>query len=51
MPELTQVAFEIVPLFPLPDASATELPDPSSNPYAATNPDTAAGVVTLAMLE
>jgi hypothetical protein len=27
---------ETVPLFPFPDASATVVPDPSSNPYAAT---------------
>ena len=32
----------IVPLFPLPDASVTVVPDPSSNAYAATRPDEAA---------
>src|SRR5437016_5178162 len=32
------VAFAIVPLFPLPDASATMEPVPSSNEYAATRP-------------
>ena len=29
------------PVCPLPDASVTAVPDPSSNPYAATNPDDA----------
>src|SRR5207244_6291817 len=35
-------AFAIVPLFPLPDASATVDPVPSSNEYAATSPVVAA---------
>ena len=38
-PVAAQVAFAIVPLFPFPDASVTVVPDPSSNPYAATSPD------------
>src|SRR5947209_16569091 len=38
LPDSTQVAFSIVPSFPCPDASVTDVPDPSSNPYAATSP-------------
>jgi len=38
-PAATHVAPETDPVFPFPDASATDDPDPSSNPYAATNPD------------
>ena len=34
-----------MPLLPLPDASATVDPDPSSNANAATNPGTAAAFV------
>ena len=51
LPVAAQVAFEIVPLWPLPDASATVVPDPSSNAYAATSPDGPAGVVALAVFE
>src|SRR5206468_13033752 len=36
LPEVVHVAPLIVPLFPLPDASFTTVPLPSSNPYAAT---------------
>jgi hypothetical protein len=36
------VAFAAVPLFPLPDESATLVPDPASNEYAATRPGVAA---------
>ena len=50
-PVAAHVAFEMVPLWPLPDASATVVPDPSSNAYAATSPDGPAGVVALAVLE
>ena len=42
LPDAVQVAFEIVPLLPFPDESPTVVPDPSSNEYAATNPDDAA---------
>ena len=38
LPEVVHVAPLIVPLFPLPDASFTTVPLPSSNPYAATRP-------------
>src|SRR5215510_1606006 len=38
LPAVAQVAPVIVPVFPLPDASVTVVPDPSSNPYAATSP-------------
>ena len=48
LPDVAQVAFVIVPLLPFPDASVTVVPDPSSNPYAATSPDGPAGVVMLA---
>src|SRR6516164_1187773 len=51
LPDVTQVAFVIVPLFPLPDASLTVVPEPSSNAYAATSPLGAAGVVALAVFE
>ena len=48
----TQVAFAIVPLLPFPDASATVVPDPSSNAYAATGVGPlATGVVAVAVLE
>src|SRR5947209_3719446 len=50
-PDADHVAFVIVPLLPFPDASVTVVPEPSSNPYAATNPLGAAGVVALAVLE
>ena len=39
LPVVAQVVFETVPVLPLPDASVTVVPDPSSNPYAATRPD------------
>jgi hypothetical protein len=44
LPEVVHVAPLIVPLFPLPDASFTTVPLPSSNPYAATRPSVADGV-------
>src|SRR6185295_551911 len=39
LPALDQVAPEIVPVLPLPEASLTVLPDPSSKAYAATRPE------------
>ena len=42
MPDVDQVVLAIVPLLPFPDASVTVVPDPSSNPYAATKPRDAA---------
>ena len=42
LPAAAQFAFTIVPVWPLPDASVTVVPDPSSNPYAATSPGVAA---------
>jgi len=51
LPVAAQAAFVIVPVFPLPDASATVVPYPSSNAYAATSPLGAAGVVALAVFE
>ncbi len=50
LPAAAQVAFASVPVLPLPDASVTVVPDPSSNAYAATSPDGAAGVLALAVL-
>jgi hypothetical protein len=41
LPLADQVVFAAVPEFPLPDASATVDPDPSSNPNAATSPGVA----------
>ena len=38
-PAVLHVAFATVPLFPFPDASVTVVPEPSSNPYAATKAD------------
>ena len=37
-PAVVQVAFAIVPVFPFPEESATVVPVPSLNEYAATNP-------------
>ena len=48
LPAVDQVAFESVPVLPLPDRSAVVVPLPSSNPYAATRP-VGAGVVTVAL--
>src|ERR1700690_3096944 len=45
------VVFVRVPVFPLPDESATVVPVPSSNEYAATSPGTVARVVVAAVLE
>jgi hypothetical protein len=42
LPAAAQVVFATVPVFPFPDESATVVPDPSSNPYAATKPVAAA---------
>jgi hypothetical protein len=42
LPAVVQVAFWTVPVFPVPEASATAVPAPSLNEYAATRP--AAGV-------
>src|SRR5512135_1695541 len=38
LPALVHVAFAIVPVFPFPDASATVVPVPSLNEYAAIRP-------------
>src|SRR6266496_2792291 len=46
LPLVVQVAPEIVPLFPLPDRSGSEVPDPWSKLYAATSPAGAACVTT-----
>jgi hypothetical protein len=53
LPVLVQVAFETVPVFAFPDESATLVPDPSSNPYAATKPgpEVPPCVVAVAMFE
>src|SRR5437773_3760937 len=52
LPAVVQVAFEIVPVLPLPEESATVVPLPSSKPYADTRPGaTVACVVALAGLE
>src|SRR5712692_5062679 len=37
-PAVVQVAFAIVPVFPFPEESATVVPVPSLNEYAATRP-------------
>ena len=51
LPVAAQVVLVTVPVLPLPDWSVTVVPDPSSNPYAATKPEpVAAGVVALAVL-
>jgi hypothetical protein len=44
LPEVVHVAALIVPSFPLPDASFTTVPLPSSNPYAATRSGAGDGV-------
>src|SRR5207249_1472575 len=44
LPDVVQVAPLIVPLLPLPDPSATTVPLPSLNPYAATKPGLGVGV-------
>src|SRR3954454_1731947 len=38
LPFAAQVAFEMVPVLPLPEVSVTVVPDPWSNEYAATRP-------------
>jgi hypothetical protein len=38
LPEVVQVAFVIVPVFPFPDESDTVVPVPSLKAYAATSP-------------
>src|SRR5262245_18489923 len=45
-PDLTHVAPEIVPVFPLPDESFTVVPLPSLKLYAATKPGEPAGIFT-----
>src|SRR5436309_13701966 len=50
-PAVVQVAFEIVPLLPLPDRSATVVPEPSLKAYAATRPDAGDWVVAAALFE
>src|ERR1700744_2984454 len=42
LPAVDHVALLMVPLFPLPEASVTVVPEPSLNPYAATRPEVAA---------
>src|SRR5436190_2994152 len=42
LPAVAHVVAETVPVFPLPDESATDVPVPSSNEYAATSPAVAA---------
>ena len=50
-PTAAQVVFETVPLLPFPEASATVVPEPSSNAYAATGVGAAAAwVVALTVL-
>ncbi len=49
-PALDHVAPFTAPVWPFPLASATLVPVPSSNPYAATRPPTAACVVAEAVL-
>src|SRR4051812_1256493 len=44
-PVAVQVVFETVPVFPVPDASAVVVPDPSLNEYAATSPEGPAACV------
>jgi hypothetical protein len=51
LPAVDQAAVPIDPPFPLPDASATLVPPPSLNEYAATSPVDAAGVVAEAVVE
>jgi hypothetical protein len=41
LPVAAHAVFAAVPALPFPDASATAVPDPSSNPYAATSPGVA----------
>src|SRR5436190_10486172 len=50
LPAVAHVVAETVPVFPLPDESATDVPVPSSNEYAATSPPVA-GVVAVAVFE
>jgi hypothetical protein len=47
----THVAAVIEPVFPFPDTSATDEPDPASNEYPATNPAAPAVVVAVEVLE
>src|SRR4051794_14859810 len=42
LPVVDQVVFKTVPAFPFPEESATVVPAPSSNEYAATSPGVAA---------
>src|SRR5215216_647270 len=41
---VTHVAAVIAPMFPLPDTSATDEPEPASNEYPATSPGGGGGV-------
>ena len=52
LPELAQVVLAAVPVLPVPEASVTVVPVPSSNAYAATGagPEAGGGVVAAAML-
>jgi hypothetical protein len=49
LPPLTQLVFASVPVFPLPELSATLAPAPSLNEYAATNPPGGGGAATTAL--
>src|SRR5437868_1224097 len=51
LPEVVHVALVTVPTFPMPDESATVVPVPSLNEYAATSPAVVNWVVALATLE
>src|SRR5579872_2082746 len=51
LPVAVQVAFEIVPVLPLPEASVTVVPEPSSKEYAPTSPVMVARVTAVARLE
>ncbi len=50
-PVVAQVPFATVPLLPLPEASVTVVPEPSSNPYAATRPGRRGGRRAVAVFE
>src|SRR2546425_301892 len=50
-PAVVHVAPLIVPVLLFPEESATVVPAPSANPYAATSPATVFGVVALATFE
>src|SRR3954453_14451299 len=51
LPPAAQAAFASEPALPFPEASATVVPDPSPNPYAAPSPEAAVFVVLLVVVE